>query len=150
MRPSTAARLLALASLAALAGCAAARTVPADAPREMAAGPLVPSLQVRTFADSVRFTLRVTNGSAAAVPVTFPSGQSADFTVMTDGREVWRWGAEMGFTQAVRRESFAPGETRAFEATWKTRPGTTGEFVARGTLTSSDQMLEQTAKFTLP
>ncbi len=150
MRPSIPTRLLALAALAALAGCAAARAVPAEPARDEAAGPLVPSLQVRTFADSVRFTLRVTNASAAAVPVTFPSGQSADFAVFTDGREVWRWSAEMGFTQAVRQERFAPGETRSFEATWRTPRGTAGEFVARGTLTSSDRRLEQTARFTLP
>ena len=147
---TTAARLFALAALAALAGCAAARPEPAEPRQDAAVGPLVPSLQVRTFADSVRFTLRVTNGSAAAVPVTFASGQSADFTVMTDGREVWRWSSDMAFTQAVRRESFAAGETRTFEATWRTPRGTAGEFVARGTLTSSDRRLEQTARFTLP
>lgn len=147
MRTPTIARLLALLPLAALAACAAAGTVTPSGGNE---GPLVSSLQVQTYADSVHFVLQVTNASGAVVPVTFPTGQSAEFTVSRDGRELWRWSADRGFTQAVRQESLAPGETRTYEATWNPPAGTTGQLVARAVLTSSDRRLEQASYFTLP
>lgn len=149
MRMPTVARLLSLLPLAVLAACAAAATV-APPPSGGSAGPLVSSLQVQTYADSVRFVLQVTNASGAALPVTFPSGQSADFTVSRDGRELWRWSADRGFTQAVRQETLAPGETRTFEASWNPPAGTTGQLVARAVLTSSDQRVQQASYFSLP
>lgn len=148
MRMPMAVRLLALLPLVALAACAAAAVTPVGGSGSPA--PLVSSLQVQTYADSVRFVLQVTNAGTTAVPVTFPSGQSADFTVLRDGREIWRWSAERGFTQAVRQESFAPGETRSFEGTWTPPPGTRGQLVARAVLTSSDRRLEQASHFSLP
>lgn len=150
MRMPMVARLLSLLPLAALAACAAAATVAPPPPQDGGAGPLVSSLQVQTYADSVRFVLQVTNASRAALPITFPSGQSADFTVSRDGRELWRWSADRGFTQAVRQETLAPGETRTYEATWNPPAGTTGQLVARAVLTSSDQRLEQASYFSLP
>ena len=149
MRMPTVARIVALLPLALLAACAAAATVP-PAPEGGREGPLVSSLQVQTYADSVRFVLQVTNASAAAVPVTFPTGQSAEFTVSRDGRELWRWSADRGFTQAVRQETLAPGETRTFGATWNPPAGTTGQLVARAVLTSSDQRVAQASYFSLP
>lgn len=149
MRMPTAARLLALLPVAALAACAATATV-APSPAGGSAGPLVSSLQVQTYADSVRFVLQVTNASGAAIPVTFPTGQSAEFTVSRDGRQLWRWSADRGFTQAVRQEIVAPGETRTFEATWNPPAGTTGQLVARAVLTSSDQQVEQASYFSVP
>ena len=144
--------LLAALFVAALAACTPqpAATGGGAEPRPAAEGPLASSLQVETFPDSVRFSLQVTNVTTAPVPVTFSSGQSFDFVVERDGREVWRWGAEMGFTQAIREERFAPGETRTFSAAWAPPRGTTGSFTARGVLTSSDRRLERAARFSLP
>lgn len=148
MRMPTVARFLALLPLAALAACAAAAGV-APSPDERG-GPLVSSLQVQTYPDSVRFVLQVTNATRAPIPITFPTGQSAEFTVSRDGRELWRWSADRGFTQAVRQETLAPGETRTYEATWNPPAGITGQLVARAVLTSSDQRVEQASYFALP
>ena len=113
-------------------------------------GPLVTSLQVETHADSARFVLQVTNSGTTPLRVVFSSGQSYDFVVRQGGRELWRWSADMGFTQAVREETWAPGETRTFTEAWRFPAGTRGDFTAVARLTSSTHPAEQTAAFRLP
>lgn len=149
---------LAAALLLALAACAPRPTAdapeandPADpAPRAPQAGGLATSLQVETFPDSVRFVLTVTNAGTAPVTVVFPSGQSYDFVVRADGRELWRWSADMGFTQAVREVPLAPGQTQTFAESWRPPAGTGGQFTAVAQLTSSSHPVERTATFRLP
>jgi hypothetical protein len=124
---------------------------PPPPPQTVESTGLVSSLRVET-GDTVRFTLQVTNPSAAPVAFTFPSGQSYDFAVRPAGAgaEVWRWSAQMGFTQAVRTVTLAPGETWSFGERWTPPPGTRGEFAAVARLTSSDHPVERTATFRLP
>jgi hypothetical protein len=142
--------LLALA-VALSAACAAAGTDPAAGTTPAAGGdPLVASLQVATFADSVRFALQVTNAGSAPVELEFTSGQTHDFVVSRAGAELWRWSADLMFTQALHSETLAPGETRAFEGTWRVPAGTRGELVARGFLTARGRRAEQQAAFRLP
>lgn len=133
-------------ALTGIAACAA--TVPASGGDS--SGPLVSSLQVETGPDSVRFVLQVTNAGPAPVTLEFPNGQSFDFVVTQDGREVWRWSADMMFTQALRSETLAPGETRTFDAMWSPPAGTSGDFVARGFLTAREHRAEQQMSFRLP
>jgi hypothetical protein len=124
---------------------------PPPSPDTVQSTALVSSLRVET-GDTVRFTLQVTNPSAAPVSFTFPSGQSYDFAVRpaTGGAEAWRWSEQMGFTQAVRTVTLAPGETWTFGERWTPPPGTRGEFAAVARLTSSDRPVERTATFRLP
>lgn len=119
-------------------------------PEANAGTPLVSTLQVQTRPDSVHFVLQVTNTGEAPVELTFPSGQSFDFVVLDDGREVWRWSADRMFTQAIRTEALAPGETRAYEAAWDPPAGLSGDFVARAHLTAQEHRAEQQAHFRLP
>ncbi|HEX2187635.1 MAG TPA: BsuPI-related putative proteinase inhibitor [Longimicrobiaceae bacterium] len=144
--PRLVARISLALALAAGVACAAAGTSAGGA----AAGPLVSSLQVETAGDSVRFVLQVTNASAAPARLEFPSGQSFDFVVERDGAELWRWSADRMFTQAVRSETLASGETRTYEAAWRPPAGVGGELVARGILTAGDARAEQQARFRLP
>jgi hypothetical protein len=46
-----------------------------------------------------------------ALPVTFPSGQSADVRLLDGSREVYRWSAALSFTQAIREVTLQPGRT---------------------------------------
>jgi Intracellular proteinase inhibitor len=126
-------------------------TRPPPPPATMEESALVSSLRVET-GDTVRLTLQVTNPSAAPVSFTFPSGQSYDFAVRPagGGAEAWRWSEQMGFTQAVRTVTLAPGETWTFGERWTPPPGTRGEFTAVARLTSSDHPVERTATFRLP
>ena len=111
---------------------------------------LVSSLQVEPSADSVQFHLSVTNASAEPVQLTFPSGQSFDFTVTDNGREVWRWSADQMFTQAVRTEMLQPGQTQSYRAAWIPPSGLSGEFMVRGMLTAQEHRVEQETRVRLP
>jgi hypothetical protein len=114
------------------------------------AGPLMPSLQATAVGDSVHFVLQVTNVSERAVELNFRSGQSYDFVVQDEaGRELWRWSADMMFTQALRRERVEPGATLVFEESWRPPTHLRGRFVAVGQLTASDHPVEQRAYFRL-
>jgi hypothetical protein len=82
----------------------------------------------------------------------FADGQTYDFFVRPAGAggRVWRWSADMGFTQAVRTLTLAPGETWTFSERWTPPPGTRGEFAAIARLTSSDHAVERATTFRLP
>ncbi len=112
--------------------------------------PLVSSLQVETIEDSVRFTFMATNASDAPLELTFPTGQSFDFVVMENGRELWRWSEDRMFTQAIRTETLAPGETRTYHAVWQPPPGVSGRVTVRGFLTAQEHRAEQEAEVQLP
>ncbi|MBO8141412.1 MAG: hypothetical protein H0Z37_04425 [Firmicutes bacterium] len=52
------------------------------------------------------------------IGVTFPDGQTYDFIIMQDGREIWRWSRRRAFHQAVQQRSFRPGEMLLFVEVW--------------------------------
>jgi hypothetical protein len=149
MRPA-----LAFAALSLLAAC----TPPGGhAPAPAAGGepgggePLVSTLSVEPTADSVRLLLQVTNATAGPLMLEFRTGQSYDFAVSDGDRPVWRWSAEMMYTQALRSETLAAGETRAYAATWKPAATLRGRLLsATGRLTSSSHPVERTQAFRLP
>jgi len=60
-----------------------------------------------------RMTLR--NNTAAALKLTFPSGQDFDLVVRNDkGDMLYRWSDGRAFTQAIRNIELAPGEAKTF------------------------------------
>jgi len=146
--------VLALAVAGVLAGCQPTHQAPMPTPSPTGApaadGPLASTLQVAARGDSVHLSFQVTNAGTSPVALTFPSGQYADFTVSDGTRELWRWGADMMFTQAVRNVSLAPGETRAYEAVWARPSGIQGQLTARAWLTAQQVRAERSARFTLP
>jgi hypothetical protein len=146
MHCSTLSALLLL--VAAAWGCAP----PASVAGGSSPGPLISSLQVRTGNGEVRFTLQVTNTGNQPLDLLFPTGQSFDFTVRrrAGGQELWRWSADMMFTQAFRSQTLAPDSTLRFEESWRPPAGLTGEFTARGVLTVQEHRVEQEAFFRLP
>ncbi|HVG45201.1 MAG TPA: BsuPI-related putative proteinase inhibitor [Longimicrobium sp.] len=151
MRPA-----LAFAALTLLAAC----TPPgAQAPAPAAgsdaggggAGPLVSTLSVEPTADSVRLLLQVTNATQGPLTLQFRSGQSYDFTVSDEGRPLWTWSHEMMFTQALRSETLAAGETRAYSETWRPTPAQRGRLLtATARLVSTSHPVERTQTFRLP
>ncbi|MBB4637610.1 BsuPI-related putative proteinase inhibitor [Longimicrobium terrae] len=142
-------------ALATLCGaCAAAVPAPGSPDAQPGgvafASPLVSSLSVAPAGDSVRLTLRVTNGGAQPVRMEFRSGQTYDFAVASGGREVWRWSADRGFTAALRSETLAAGETRAWSETWRPAAGSRGDFTASARLVSASHPVEASTPFRLP
>lgn len=150
-------RSVAIVLLAAVGACTPRERAPepptTEAPRmsdSPNASPLVSSLQVESDADSLHFLLQVTNASAAPVQLTFRSGQSFDFVVLQDGRELWRWSADRMFTQAIRNVTLAPGETRTYDASWSPPSGTSGDLIVQGVLTAQEHRVEQQTEIRLP
>jgi hypothetical protein len=138
-------RLVALAALTLLTACAARE--PAAAPE---GSPLLASVKAATFgADSAVFSLQVTNTAAAPLPLDFRSGQEFDFVVLRGTQEVWRWSGDRMFTQALRTDTLAPGETRTYSATWAPVTGSTGEYTVRAVLAARNVQVEQTTSFRL-
>lgn len=140
--------------LATLAGCApngaVSREEPVGGEAAVPLTRLATTLQAESNGDSVRFSLRVTNATDAPLPLTFPTGQSFDFVVEREGREVWRWSEDMMFTQAIREETLAPGETRSYSATWEPPAGIGGRLTVRGFLTAQQERAEQRTELHLP
>jgi len=148
---------LAFAALTLLAACtpppasAPAPSSGSDSGGAPSGDPLVTTLSVEPAADSVRFLLQVTNATRGPLTLEFRSGQSFDFAVGDGGRTVWTWSDDMMFTQALRSETLAAGETRSFDATWRPPAGLRGRtLTATGRLTSSSHPVERTQAFRLP
>lgn len=139
-------RALWLTALTGLMGCATVE----DGSERMDLADLLPSVQAAAQGDSVEFLLQVTNTTGSAVDVVYPTGQSFDFVVSdSGGREVWRWSADRMFTQAVRAEELAPGETITHSAVWWAADQPRGEYSVLGTLTVADRAVQQRTEFTL-
>ncbi|MGH7483032.1 MAG: BsuPI-related putative proteinase inhibitor [Longimicrobiales bacterium] len=123
-----------------------------DRPAERAAvgAPLASSIEAEVVADSVVLTLSVTNASGSAVELDFRSGQRYDFVVRTmAGAEVWRWSEGRMFTQALGRETLAPGETLTYSATWHAGDRA-GAFMAEGEIPAENLRIERQTEFELP
>ncbi len=87
--------------------------------------------------DEVEFRLVVRNESDDPVELTFGSGQTAEFVVSDDSETVWRWSDDRLFTQRVRRETLAPGESVVGEGAWTDPPS--GTYTVEATLTATDR-----------
>lgn len=147
---------LALAALTLLAACVPpGAAAPAPASGSEAGGgsaePLVTTLSVEPGADSVGFQLQVTNATQGPLTLEFRSGQSYDFSVSDGGRGVWSWSADRMFTQALRSETLAAGETRTWRESWRPPAELRGHLLsATGRLASSSHPVERTQAFRLP
>ena len=113
-------------------------------------GRLASTLDVKVENDGVRFALRVTNEAKKQIEITFPNGQTHEFSVLdTLGREVWRWGATRMFTQSVQNKLLAGGESLRIAERWE-KPALHGKYVAIALLHSSNFPVEERVEFTLP
>ena len=139
-------RILLLLACGLTAACAPRAGAPAAG---TGLNPLLASLQAYTDGDTVGLVLQVTNTTTAPIELGFDSGQSYDFSIERDGRELWRWSADRGFTQALRSEVLDPGATLRYEEIWPNPDRLRGEFSATATLTSRDHPVSQTTEFDL-
>lgn len=94
--------------------------------------------------NEVTFEFSVANTGDSPVDVRFNSGQTADVFVYEagtepadpeDGDPVWQWSGDRFFTQALRDETIAPGESITEELVWDDPES--GSFVAIGTLAAN-------------
>lgn len=95
--------------------------------------------------DPVVFTLTVTNTGDESREVRFRSGLEADFAVSRDGEERWRWSDGRMFTQALRTERFAPGESTTYTERWE--PPESGTYTAVASLNAVEAEVEERTEF---
>jgi len=107
---------------AALVGLAAAptgRSRPSPAGRNLEVTLATPSPTVSS-GEPIVMTLSVTSRARRKVDLRFHSGQRYDFAIRDGkGQVVWRWSAGRVFTQALGRETLAPGTTLAWQETFQ-------------------------------
>jgi len=118
--------------------------------------PLVPSLAV-TVDDGVTFVFTVENTGQESVELTFRNGMTADVAVFADtagddpdalpgdDAPVWRWSDGRMFTQALRTETLAPGESLTEELVWP--DPSAGTYTAEATLEASEAEIGERATF---
>lgn len=107
-------------------------------------------LSVRAQSTSIHFALQVVNRTRKGVELTFPNGQTYDFIVLDSvGREMWRWGADRMFTQALRNTPLGGGETLDIEETWRDATLPPGRYTARAVLASENFPITEQAEFTI-
>jgi hypothetical protein len=115
-----------------------------------AKAPVITSSLETRVADRVTFTFNVTNAGAKLVELSFPSGQSYDFTVVdATGHEVWRWSDDRMFTQSLTNRQLSARETATF-AEAMPAGGLHGTYTVVARLESSTHPVEQRQDFTLP
>jgi len=145
-------KLLMCCGLWLLAGCNGRQRSagPEQGAGDLTQADLSTSLEVKPGADSVGFTLHVTNAATRPITLEFATGQRYDFEVRElDGRQVWRWGADRMFTESLGKETLSPGASVAYTAEWRTA-GRSGSFLAIGRVTTSSRAIEQQVTFELP
>ncbi|MFC4986650.1 MULTISPECIES: BsuPI-related putative proteinase inhibitor [Saliphagus] len=95
--------------------------------------------------DPVALTLTVTNTGDEPREVTFRSGLEADFSISRDGEECWRWSDGRLFTQALRTETFVPGESSTYTESWA--PSEPGTYTVVAALNTMEADVEERAEF---
>ncbi len=129
-------RGLATMLMVVLAGCA-----PAAGPGAGDEALLIPSLDVKVEADSVRMTLHVLSAASAPLVLEFASSQRADFWVRdASGETVWMWSAARSFAQVTGQETVAPGGSLAFSGVWT--PARAGRYEAVARLVSTNRPVQ--------
>jgi len=89
-----------------------------------------------TVGSDVTLTFTVKNTKSTTATVRFNDGQQYDFRVWnSQGVQVWHWGADKGFTQALVTRTLAPGESMSYTEHF-TPPGA-GSYRAMAYLTSA-------------
>jgi hypothetical protein len=97
----------------------------------------------------VTFTFTVKNTRSTAAEVHFNDAQQFDIRVWNDaGTQVWRWGAEQGFTEALVTRTLAPDESATYVEHWT--PPAAGSYRAMAYLTSSTHAAVGFATFSKP
>lgn len=103
------------------------------------------ALDATVEADAVTFEFAVTNAGTEPAELTFATGLAADFVAVADGEERWRASDGRLFTQALRSETLAPGETVTYRETWSDPEP--GEYEVTATLEARHTSVEARTAF---
>ncbi|MCU4740061.1 BsuPI-related putative proteinase inhibitor [Natronoglomus mannanivorans] len=106
-------------------------------------------LDVSVSADGndVRFAFTVHNTGSGTADLQFPDACKADFAVLDEGREVWRFTDGRVFAQMIGEASIPPGESITYDGTWDDPQN--GEFTAVAELCARNEQCEARAEFSV-
>lgn len=97
--------------------------------------------------DDVRFTLTVSNAGSDPVDLQFSDACRADFAVLDDDRELWRFTDGRMFAQVIGEETLGPNEESTYEAAWE--GADPGEYTVVGELRARNRTCEARTEFTV-
>ncbi|WP_254763634.1 BsuPI-related putative proteinase inhibitor [Natrinema marinum] len=80
--------------------------------------------------DAVLFAFTVTNAGGEPVELRFSDACKAEFVVIDDGEEIWRFSEGRMFAQVLESETLGPGASASYEAEWADPERGTYEAVA--------------------
>ncbi|WP_226481693.1 BsuPI-related putative proteinase inhibitor [Natrinema amylolyticum] len=98
--------------------------------------------------DAVMFVFTVTNTSDESVELEFSDACKAEFVLVDDGSEVWRFSEGRMFAQVLSSERLDPGESTTYEAEWSDPEP--GEYTAIAELRARETDCEATTTVTVP
>ncbi|AFO58339.1 BsuPI-related putative proteinase inhibitor [Natrinema sp. J7-2] len=97
--------------------------------------------------DVVLFVFTVTNTGDEPVELAFTDGCKAEFVLVDDGSEVWRFSDGRMFAQVLSSDELEPGEATTYEAEWSDPDP--GEYTAIATLQARETDCEATSTVTV-
>lgn len=95
----------------------------------------------------VRLAFTVHNAGSGTADLRFSDACRADFAVLEEGREVWRFTDGRAFAQLIGEESIPPGESVTYDGTWDDPRD--GEFAAVAELCAQNTTCEARAEFSV-
>lgn len=105
------------------------------------------SLDATVTDDRVTFELTVTNTGSSTAQLSFSNAMKADFAVLDDDTEVWRFSDGQLFAQMIQEETLDPGAAETYRGTWESP--TPGSYTAVGTLAARTHDVEARTDFTV-
>ncbi|ELZ14118.1 hypothetical protein C478_07599 [Natrinema thermotolerans DSM 11552] len=98
--------------------------------------------------DAVMFVFTVTNAGEAAIELDFADACKAEFLVVDDGTEVWRFSEGRAFAQMLSSDRLEPGGSTTYEAEWSDPEP--GEYTAIAKLRARERTCEATTAVAVP
>jgi hypothetical protein len=98
--------------------------------------------------DAVLFVFTVANAGDETVELEFMDACTAEFVLVADGEEVWRFTDGRAFAQVLSSDTLAPGESVTYEAEW-TDPQP-GVYTAIAELRATDETCEARTDVSVP
>ena len=108
---------------------------------------LTGTLDTQVADDRVSFVFTVENDGDGTETLSFRDAHSADFAVLDDDDERWRWSRGRMFAQVLQSAELAPGESATYEGEWQSPKS--GSYTAVANLEAENQECEARTEFSV-